>query len=247
MRALSNTIKRIARDVGSGKNLESYVITLVAVIFAVFTLVEDSLGINTQMAILLAGMAILIFKTTEPKDQSNVELDAVLLDRQSFGPFRDFIKGGQELLIYAPSAVNVLTNAPDIEREILSRGGSMRVIIQDPKNQFGVDILHKQLDQMSHLLENDIQRSCLVLEGLRKRQQKVDYKLLPFSPGYSLTVIDPDGRDGRLIVEFFGFASQNITDRMHIVITRQQSQYWFEYWAGQFEVMWKTAAEPPSN
>ena len=29
-----------------------------------------------------------------------------------------------------------------------------------------------------------------------------------------------------------------------IEITRQQSQYWLEYWASQFETMWESAYAP---
>ena len=60
----------------------------------------------------------------------------------------------------------------------------------------------------------------------------------------SLTIVDPDGRDGRAIVEMIGFNRESINDRMHVEIRREQSNYWFEYWTQQFTQMWNMAREP---
>jgi hypothetical protein len=145
------------------------------------------------------------------------------------------------LWIYGPSNVNVLRESADIKREILDKGGQVRVVIQDPANEPNMAILRQQLDPNNDL-DHDIKGSLFTLNKMLKWGD-VQYRLAPYSPGFSLTVIDPDGRDGRLVVEFFGFHNEFIRDRMHIVIERRQSQFWFEYWAQQFEIMWETARE----
>jgi hypothetical protein len=240
--ALLKALRRVITDISAGRQIEAYALTLIALGVTVATMLDDALSLDIQMAVLLAGIGLLVFKTTVPVEKE-IDLDRVLLDRQSYGAFRDFIRGGHELLIAAPSAVNVLMSAPDIEREILDRGGKLRVLLQDIDQTPSVAILHQQLDKMSHLLENDVARSTTILDGLIRQKKQVDYRLAPFSPGYSLIIIDPDGRDGRLIVEFFGYSSDNINDRMHIEIHRHQSQYWFEYWAKQYEIMWDKARD----
>lgn len=244
MRSLWNNLSRIVNDVVAGKYLETYAVAASAFIFAILVLLGNDLPINLQNAVILSGLALLVYKSIERKDDARVDLDQVLHDRQSFTPFREFIKGGRELWVYGPSAVNVLTNAPDIEKEILERGGSLKVVLQDYTVRHSLDILRQQLDRMSTLLEQDIQRSLAVLNGMKGQNWRVDYRLLAFSPGFSLVIVDPDGRDGRLVVEFFGFNNDRISERMHIVIHRRQSQYWFEYWAKQFDQIWQTAREP---
>lgn len=244
MRALWNGLRQIADDVVTGKYLETYAVALLALIFAILVLLGNDLPLNLQNAVLLSAVALLVYKSIERRDEARVDLDQVLHDRQSFSPFREFIKGGRELWVYGPSAVNVLTNAADIEKEILERGGSLKVVLQDYTVRHSLDILRQQLDRLSTLLEQDIQRSLAVLNGMKGQNWRVDYRLLAFSPGFSLVIVDPDGRDGRLVVEFFGFNNDRISERMHIVIYRRQSQYWFEYWAKQFEQMWKIAREP---
>lgn len=231
-------MRRIAGDIATGKNIESYAVVLVTFAIAVISLIEDALPLDAQLAVILAGIGLLVFKSTSQDKQADIDLDAVLMDRQSYGALREFIQGGREMWVYGPSAVNVLVNSPDLEREILDQGGKLRVVLQDPQQQASMEMLHQQLDHMSYLLGADIERSLSVLKDLQNNRTNVSYRLAPYSPGYSLLIIDPKGRDGRLVVEFFGFSNQRITERMHLVIQRQQSQYWFEYWVRQYELMW---------
>jgi hypothetical protein len=44
-------------------------------------------------------------------------------------------------------------------------------------------------------------------------------------------------------VEFIGFRNDLITDRMHISISRDQSQYWFDHWTQQYQAMWEAGRE----
>lgn len=243
MHSILRTLRRVGSDILAGKNLEAYVIAAVALVLAIFGILDNALSDDLKLAAILAALSLLVFKTTTPEQQAT-DLDSILLDRQSFGPFRDFIRGGRTLWIYAPSAVNVLRNAPEIKQEILDKGGHLRVLLQDPDGTAGLDILHRQLDKLFSLdLDDDIKASLRTLRNMRtwNTPGKVEYGMLFYSPGFSLVIVDPDGRDGRLIVEFFGYQTELISERMHIQITRQQSQYWFEYWATQFDNMWKTA------
>jgi len=238
------TLKRIVKDIAAGKNVESYAIAAVAFGLAILGLIEDVLTTNVKLAAILAALGLLVFKTTEPEEKP-VDLDLVLRDRQSYGSFRSFIRGGRVMWVYGPSAVNVLRNAADIKQEILDKGGQVFILLQDPQNDSSMQILRQQLDPI-HSLDDDIETSLRTLKNMSgwKVPGKIEYGFAPYNPGFSLTVIDPDGRDGRLIIEFYGFRNELITDRMHVEITRSTSNYWFEYWARQYLVMWEAARKP---
>jgi hypothetical protein len=244
MGGITATLKRIINDILAGKNLESYAIAIVAFGLAIMGIVEDTLSTDVKLAAILAALGLLVFKTTEP-EQKAVDLDIVLRDRQSYGSFREFIKGGHEMWVYGPSAVNVLRQAADIKHEILDRGGDVRILLQDPDEEASMGILRRQLDQI-HSLDDDIETSLRTLKNMANWDGtgKIEYGFVSYSPGFSITVIDPDGRDGRLIIEFYGFSNELITDRMHIQINRSTSNYWFEFWAKQFLIMWETARQP---
>ena len=239
MRGFGRELRRILNDIMKFRNIEAYVIALVGVALIVLDVIGN-VDPGLQLTVITAALALLVFRSTRPTE-SPVDLDSVLKDRQSYGTFREFIQGGKVMWAYGPSLVNVLHNSSDIKREVLDKGGKVRILVQDPSNEACMNILRQQLDQ-SNNLDHDLKGALLTLEKMVK-WGGVDYRLLSYSPGFSLTVIDPDGRDGRLVVEFFGFHNEFIRDRMHIVIERRQSQYWFEYWAKQFDVMWNAAQE----
>lgn len=238
MRSISRLFSRIFRDISEGRHLESYVVTAVALALAVLGLVDDAVPDSVKLAVILAALALLVFQTTKPQE-TTVDLDAVLKDRQSFGSFRELIRGGKELWVYGPSVANVLRNDPDIQREILDRGGTVRVLMQNPHSPV-MSVMPRQYNAIHHL-DDDIQASLKVLRGLAAslKTGTLEYGLIDHNPGFSLVVVDPDGADGRLVVEFHGYDTDRIIDRMHLDISRQQSQHWFEYWANQFDVMWQ--------
>jgi hypothetical protein len=73
------------------------------------------------------------------------------------------------------------------------------------------------------------------------------YKVLDYNPGFSLVAIDPTARNGHIIVEFHGFHNEATSTRMHIELSRQQSEKWYAYWTDQFEGIWDAASAPAST
>ncbi|RMG84878.1 MAG: hypothetical protein D6712_10485 [Chloroflexi bacterium] len=242
MLKIARLFREIADDILNGRHIETYFVTAAGLVLIAVEFFGDAPE-DLQLTALLMGVTLLVFNLTR-RDRTNIDLDSVLKDRQSLPDFREYIKGGKDLYIYAPSAVNVLARSPDIEREILQRGGKLRVVLQDPNAKNNIAILQDQLDHMAKLLEADIERSVNILEGLKQRGWDVEYRFLQYSPGFSLVLINPDERDGRAVVEFFGISNDQITDRMHISIEREESTYWLEYWERQFNIIWDKARSP---
>jgi hypothetical protein len=242
------TLKRIRNDIFRRKNLDAYAASLLAFVTAIFTVIQDNVSLNLQMAALLAAVAVLVFRTTDPNDNQVLDLDDVLKDRQSYGKLRDFIRNGKTVWIYGASAVNVLRNIEDIKAEVLDKGGEVRVLMQDPREQGSVNILYKQLDGM-HDLSRDIENSQDIIRRVKTRLSRgqIDYRFVPYSPGFSLLIVDADGREGRLVVEYYGYENELITERMHIEIHRSQSAHWFEYWEKQYRLMWDSARPPEAE
>lgn len=240
MISISRALRRIFDDLRNLRNLEIYVVAGVGVALIVLDVVGTT-EIESYLSVMTAALVVLLLRTTTPPKQE-VDLDSVLLDRQSFSPLSEFIRDGREVWIYGPSAVNVLRQSPDLKHEILDKGGKVRVLLQDPRASDSVAILRQQLDPNNNL-ELDITGSLFTLEKMQA-WGSIEYRLLGYSPGFSLIVVDPDGKDGRLTVEFFGYRNELITDRMHLRIERRSSQYWFEYWAKQYAVMWESAKQP---
>ena len=226
------TFERIWGDLRDGRHREAYVVFAVCALLTVLGLV----GVAERYLLsgLLLSMTFLVYRTTvEPRGGGG--LAGVLRDRETFVPFPELIKGASTLWVYGPSAVNVLAHAADIRRHLLARGGSVRVIVQDPTSP-AVDDVRIQLDDATDFVRV-LESSLATLDRLGG-QGDFAYRLLAFSPGFSLVIVDPDKPSGFLILELHGFMDDNIAGRMHVRIPRAESLHWFGYWVDRFEAMW---------
>jgi hypothetical protein len=66
-------------------------------------------------------------------------------------------------------------------------------------------------------------RASLATLSILGSSNGLQYRLLPFSPGFSLIVVDSRRKSGRVIVELHGFRDESITDRMHAEVPRSLS------------------------
>jgi hypothetical protein len=233
--------RRLAEDLREVRNIEAYAISTLAAALTIFTIVGSP---SPQLfnAVALACLAFLVFSTTRQRAAGQAGgLAEVLRDRDSYATFEQLLDGATELWMYAPSGVNVLRrHAGDIRRWVQG-GGRLRVVVHDPAAGT-IEAVRAQLDDNTDF-GDDLTRSLDSLDKLAATGG-VEYRLLPLNPGFSLVVVNPQQRGGRIIVEFHGFRDESISDRMHIEIHRAESTHWFGYWLGRFEAIWAAARAP---
>lgn len=240
-RGRRNPFRRLADDLREVRNVEAYAISALAAVLTVFTIVGDP-SPELFNTVTLACLAFLVFSTAGQRAAGQTAgLAGVLRDRDSYATFEQLLEGATELWMYAPSGVNVLRRHAGDIRRWLAAGGQARVVVHDP-GAGAVDTLATQLDDNNDF-GNDLTAALDSLDKLAA-SGRLDYRLLPLNPGFSLVVVNPRQRGGRLIVEFHGFQDESISDRMHVEIRRSESTHWFEYWAGRFEAIWAASRGP---
>lgn len=241
--------KRILRDLLDFRHIEAYGAMGVGIALIVIDIIGD-VSDDQKLTVIIAALVILLFRSTAPSVQKT-GLDDVLANREKFGAFRDFLDGGRTLWVCAPSAATIMRDPAVIREKILAHKKSEFVmLLQDPEEPAVIQNLQHQLDLAATNLAHDIMLSTQMLERLRTYRsphQNVEYGYLPYSPGFSLIIVDPDSPNGRLVVEFFGFHNESINKRMHIEIYRKQSENWFDYWVEQFRQMRKAARMTDSH
>lgn len=252
LRSFQRALARIFTDVRHQRNIEVYVVSALALILAIAGLIDDLLPDQVRFAVILASLSLLVFRISIPEVREK-ELDDYLNDRTAFVPLPQMLRGAKKLWIYGPSNINILSqdNVIAIRDEILSKpDGEFRVLIQDPLETEALKIAVRQVDENIDFKVQDlpkaIQDVLLILQNIEKwpRRGEFAYRLLPFNPGFSMVVIDPDKRTGVVIVEFYGFYHEHTSSRMHIRITRDESERWYTYWSQQFVRMWDAARDP---
>jgi hypothetical protein len=236
----ARSLERVWAELRAGRHLEAYAIFALGLVLTILGLV----GVADDRYLLSALLAVtfLVFRSAHaPAGRGSWRLDEVLRNRESFTPLSQMIRAATELWVYGPTALNVVNHAADIRQHVLARGGNVRVIVQDPASSSVGDV-RAQLDDNVDF-DHTLRGSLATLAKLRG-SGGLEYRLLGFSPGFSLVVVDAHKPSGFLILECHGFKDDNISERMHVRISRLESLHWFDYWTARFRAMWDAAHEP---
>lgn len=248
--------RRVARDLRDRRFIDVYSVAIVAFVLALVSLIGYGSS-QLRWSVVLAALGLLVLRISVPETAPDASLDDLLRDRFAFDavPLADRFKDAREVWIFAPSGVNLLSshNCELLRTGPLSRsGGIVRVVVLDPSREAAIDLATGQLDDA---LTYPTQQFPASLEATIGKLEAMaswtvpgsfQYRLLAYNPGFSLVAIDPSARGGRLIVEFHAFHNEATSSRMHVEITRKQSDRWYAYWGDQFERIW-AAATPPEG
>jgi hypothetical protein len=249
--------RRIGHDLKNRRYVDAYSIAFVAFMLAILSLVPDFVPDPLRWAALLAGVGTLVLRITVPESRTET-MDELLNDRFAFDntPFSERIRDAAEVWIFAPAAINILSvhNCELLRGKTLAKpDGILRVVVLDPANLSAIQLAVRQLDDSLDYPVQDfrdsLQATCRQLRAMSSWQVKgsFGYRFLDYNPGFSLVAIDPNSRNGRLIVEFHGFRNEATSSRMHIEISRQQSERWYKYWTEQFGGIWEAASVPDES
>ena len=248
--------RRVSADITARRHLDAYVVSALALVFAVVTVVSDAVSVDLRWAVALAGLGVLVYRTTAPKP--DVTVDQLLQDRQGFEsePIAKRLRNAREVWLFAPSGINFLNeeNLAALRTGALARpDGSLRVVVLDPDDAAAMNLAIRQLDNaLTYPLQEFSVCHQQVLQRLKRiadewpKAGTFEYRYLDYNPGFSLVAIDPTGKDGRVIVELHGFHNEATTSRMHFVLSASDSRRWFLYWTSQFEKMWAAARSIPN-
>ena len=224
----------------------------VATVFALLGIVGDIVPEGLKWSAVFAAFAVLLYRVALPARPGR-SIESILGDREALPPgqFKAWLDSAEQLWIFAPSAVNLLTaeHCDIMRRTILSKaGGQVRIVVLDPRDLDTVALAKRQLDDS---LSFPVQEFAASLSTVIVQLQTMaawqsagnfDYRLLDLNPGFSLIAINPHRLDGEILVEIHGFSNEAVGSRMHFTLSRQESGRWFEYWSSQFESIWHKAS-----
>lgn len=252
LNAVRSGFSRVLRDIRARKNIESYIVSIIAVVVAVVGLIDDVVPESAKTSVILAALGLLVFNMTRPEGQ-RATIEDYLHQRHELGPLAARLNGAQKLWIYAPSAANVLSgdNLNTLRASILSDSlGELRVVIQNPAAEDAMRVLKHQLDEIVGYPDQDLVREIgntqakfALIAGWPKKGT-FEHRLLSHSPGFSMVIVDPHRTSGVAIVELYGWRLNSTSERMAIEIKQSDSPRWFDYWVKQYEALWKDSEHP---
>ncbi|WP_285790630.1 hypothetical protein [Micromonospora sp. NBRC 101691] len=228
---------------------------LVALAFAALSTVGDLLSTNLRWTAALGGIGLLILRAALPERADLDAVERIFGDRSAFDldPLTDRLKDAQEVWIYAPSAVNLLSpeRCEVLRHRVLGgAAGRARIVVLDPTQEVAVAEVSRQLDDsLDYPLQEFGPSLASVVQQLRRMASwqvagKLEYGFLSYNPGFSLVAVDPKSHKGVVIVEMHAFHNTSTASRMHLRLTRAETEKWYFYWLSQFERIWDSARKP---
>lgn len=250
------SIRRIGRNFRNRRYLDAYAVSLVAFALAVVAIIGETMPDNLRWATLFTAVGLLVYRITVPETTTG-DIDHFLKDRAAFvdNSLSRRLASAREIWIFAPSAANILSasNCEQLRLGPLSRPeGSMRVVVIDPSEDQAVRLAIRQLDySLDYPMQQFRESLDMTVRQLRMMSDlpvrgNLQYRFIDYNPGFSLVVVDPSGRSGKIIVEFHGFHNESTSARMHFELHRAESENWYRYWLDQFEHIWRAARIPQS-
>ncbi len=184
-------LRRIANDLRNARHLEAYSLSIVAIGLMVYRLIGDPKPEATD-TVILACLALLVFSTTRDRsDDREPSLDTILQNREAFGAFNELLEGATELWMYAPTGVNILLRHSGDLKSWIAKGGRTRIVVQDPSSPM-VEAVRAQLDVITDF--DSTLNAALATLSKNALPGRMEFRLLPFNPGFSLVIFDPQGK-----------------------------------------------------
>ncbi|MEU8117882.1 hypothetical protein AB0C21_04150 [Spirillospora sp. NPDC049024] len=253
---MRTALRRIGRDIRHLRNIDAYVVSALALVFAVLSVIGDLVSEQARWAAVLAGLGLLVYRITLPAPVESTP-ESLLGDRGALDALdiNARLRTARTVWLYAPSAVNFLLP----ERcELMRTGalarpdGSIRVVVLDPDAGAALDLAARQLDDSVDFLVQHLRPSLeATLDRLRAMEGwdvrgSFEHRLLDYNPGFSLLIIDPESKNCVVVAEIHGYHGESTASRMHVRLTRPAGERWITHWISQFEHIWSAAHPPPA-
>lgn len=170
--------------------------------------------------------------------------DMFLKDRSQFPPFAERVGNAKEIWLFGTSLEAMVAYHSGVFVKKLKESASLRFLLMDPQSP-SVDARAHGLFSASkpEILRGDIERTIARIRQMKHAcgSCSVSVRLTSFVPSHALVLIDPNSREGIIIVELYPYLVTS-SDRPHFELTRADTK-WYGFFLDQYESVWREAKE----
>ncbi|WP_052424342.1 hypothetical protein [Nonomuraea candida] len=248
-------LARLRADLSAGKNLEIYVTALIALVvgvLGVFDLVEP----KVVGAATLATLALVAVNALGPRHQV-AELDRRV---EELGRLVEAGLPGGELLSEEVKDLHArVAHAGDIRLagvtlnrtirsyvdelgKALERGASVKVLVIDPSGPVPEEAARRStIPGQPDVFEHRARSTLYVLRDLPAPRERLEVRLLPFTPAFMMILLDPADDDGVIHVELGSHRSPHAAPGF--LLTGRRDHHWCRHFTAEFDRLWEVARE----
>ncbi|MFG1813325.1 hypothetical protein ACGFIF_06110 [Kribbella sp. NPDC049174] len=257
---LPTTLRLAGADLQRGRNLDLYVVFIVAVAMAVLGVfnVVDAGVIGAATLAVLAVMASSALTSRHQVDEVKAALDRLASGETGNVPAERFLSPRLPALdSEAATAVDIGLVGITLTRTVrdllpvldqrLREGATVRVILIDVDSDAQTEAVARSKKASSpdfyrHRLSSTIDL-LRILASSARNEGALELRVLPFVPTFGMCLLDARQRHGRIHVEVY--QHRTIEANPSFSLRADRDGRWFGLFAGQFETLWESARTFP--
>ncbi|WP_328747785.1 hypothetical protein OHT57_19810 [Streptomyces sp. NBC_00285] len=243
-------LRRVARDLSRGENLEIYSTALLSLALAVLGAL-DLVGGKTLAAATLATLALLAGGLLGSRRQVTDLADQVRARVAGEVSAEDFlahdkpelvqqVRGAQDIRIVGVTLGRTLRNLIDELQSRVAAGATVRVALIDPGGSTPAEAARRStMPDRPSVYENRLRSSLDLLRELTEAPgalDRVEVRLLPFVPAFGLVLLDPQRPNGLIHVDIYSHNSA--TGDAVLTLRSGRDGHWYENFQSEFDRIW---------
>lgn len=242
-------LRRIWRDLRSGRNVDIYVAALVAVSAAAIGLLGISIDGQVLTSVTLGVLALLAVMMLNTRDKIDRLYDRESITRLTTLDTEEFERrwrreakaGRKELVFIGVSLGRTVRSAQHIMSGMIERGGRVRVVVVQP----GSDALRyagarKILGSQPDLDEADLQVAIGILLTLRRRLgSRLEIRTIDHPVEFGIVACDLGTDEAAIYVEHHPYGL-TVGRRLRFRVDAS-NPVWFDSYTGQIDAMWNAS------
>jgi hypothetical protein len=218
---------------------------------ALLLVVSDLWGQNWVSALFAGTLAAFAFSMIRLRhdvgvmNASRSGLSSIFLDRTPTDVI-DSITVARDLFLVGVSLDRTLRNAYTPIEGFLANGGTLRVLVVDPRSDWSIRIADRRAYQEHGLQQrrNHIEASIAAFLELRQRTRgKLDIRVTDDPLTFGATMID--GQDltaaTRIVVQHYSFKKREASEPNPVFVVRPADQKWFTDFREELETLWRSS------
>ncbi len=141
-----------------------------------------------------------------------------------------------EIAFIGVSGITVIQNYLGFFEDRMKEGCRLRFVLLDPDSP---SLQTWNLLTKVTTTETDIKTALELLKGLMQERVrgKCEVRLSKVYVPFAMLISDPHKDTGLMNVEFYTYKTM-LSDRPHMKLSRNENQFWFDFYTSQFEQVW---------
>lgn len=234
-------------DIKSGKNLDVWILVVLAFIFALLGILgADDKLLNACVLGLLGILAISQIKSRHQVAEVTATWQRARTDIFSADfPQEYYDARSQASSNYFFSGTTMARTLPTMQQDItriLRNGGSVRILLPDPDNEHLIQMIAKSRGDAVEGIRRSIQHALATATGIRSREgHNFEIRTSHVLPRVGINAMELGHPSASIMIQMYGIAPSS--ESKPIFLLTPDDKVWFNHFQDEIERLWSAGVD----